>query len=545
MDRMKKRIFIKDWLAFKPYEKQTSTDSYYLRICNEVNDSFHKEIPSFMYNTFLDDSQLRNLICFLTSYFEDIISGTNIWNTFVKLHERLYKKPLPLYEPDEYYYEEEINQEDVYFLTWYFLNTIQEEKFIPPYNEFILLAAEVAYDVFDEAWEVAPENNTLRSYYQIDKNEEDYYIARHLIDNILFNTYLFHPDTFKRLDIQLQEIIDENEGEREDVILALMNETRDGLVHTACTALLGMKGKEWAAEILGSDHPLYRDFLNMSPKIEGMFLYKGQDKRYISIEHIASGKKFQVTQRSFEYADSLKEVDTILYMGITQWKNEWWFSGIFFQQPFNADLILKEKNSLESRRAVSFLDHTKKVTKEALKTQFQAFLDINNGSQMAFMLKKNIDDFFQRYTRRYQSLVKLTEKERKASRRRARKEGFSATNEVPIDIHLPEDAESCLVFFNPKSGVEVAYGVNNAFPLPNNPFFDADHSREDIMFLLSSEEISTELAMFCIDHCKDDLDFFQAGFGKLLLEDLDFMLRFWKKEHYFSKPSITFAGQPE
>ena len=543
---MKKRIFIKDWLELKPYEKQTSTDSYYLKVCNEVNNAFHKEIPSFMYNTFLDESQLRYLICFLTSYFEDIISGTNIWNTFVKLHQRRYKKPLPLYDPDEYYYEDEINQEDLYFLTWYFLNTIQEEKFIPPYNEFILLAAEVAFDVFEEAWEVAPENNTLRSYYQIDKNEDDYYAARNLIDTILFKTYLFHPDTFQRFDTQVEEIIDKNKHDREDIILALMNESRDNLVHKACTALLGMKGKEWAAEILGSDHPLYRHYLDMSPKINGLFLYKGQDDQDISIEHIASGKKFQVTKRSFEYADSLKEVDTILYMGITQWKNEWWFSGVFFQEPFNADLILKEKNSMESRMAVSFLDHSKKVTKEALKIQFRAFLDINNGSQIAFMLKKNLNDFFRRYTTRYNDSLNLSEKERKASRERARKEGFSATSEVPIDIHLPEDAEkTVLVFFNPKSGVEIAYGVNNAFPLPNNPFFDADHSREDIMFLLSSEEISTELTMFCIDHCKDDLDFFQAGFGELLLEDLDFMLRFWKKEHYFSKPTISFIGQPE
>jgi len=33
---MENRIYIKDWLELKPYEKQTLTDSYYLKICNDV-----------------------------------------------------------------------------------------------------------------------------------------------------------------------------------------------------------------------------------------------------------------------------------------------------------------------------------------------------------------------------------------------------------------------------------------------------------------------------------------------------------------------------
>ena len=32
---MDKKIVTKDWLELKPYEKQTITDSYYLKICND------------------------------------------------------------------------------------------------------------------------------------------------------------------------------------------------------------------------------------------------------------------------------------------------------------------------------------------------------------------------------------------------------------------------------------------------------------------------------------------------------------------------------
>ena len=103
-------------------------------------------------------------------------------------------------------------------------------------------------------------------------------------------------------------------------------------------------------------------------------------------------------------------------------------------------------------------------------------------------------------------------------------------------------SESGLVFFNPKSGVEVALGVNSAFPFPENRFFDFEESDEHIMRLLLDESMATELVMFCIDSSKDELPFFTDGQGVFLLDDIDFLLRFWKRRHYHSKPSVSYIG---
>jgi hypothetical protein len=59
------------------------------------------------------------------------------------------------------------------------------------------------------------------------------------------------------------------------------------------------------------------------------------------------------------------------------------------------------------------------------------------------------------------------------------------------------------------------------------------------------ESISTELAMYCINNCKKNLPFFSEGGGKKYLNDIDFLLRFWKKESYHSKPSVTLVGAEE
>ena len=535
---MDKRIYINDWLEFKPYDKPSATDTYYLKICNDVKSAILTNKQSFVLQIYLAKMNIDYLACFLTSYLEDLISETNIWNSFVKTHKRLYKKQLPFYFLDEYY-EKEINSQDISFLIWYFLNTVQSEKFISPFNDFIVQTAENVMEVFDEAWDYAPVNEFLKSIYLIDENEKDFYAARNLIDTILFKTYLFYPDTLLKLREQELRIVEDHKDDKN--IIVFLNENRDNALHKTHTRLLSLTGKEWASIIIGNNHTLSKNILGISQRIRGLFLYKGQDDSDIFIEHIASGKKFNLTKKSFDHSTTLKEVDSILYIGIAQWKDEWWFSGVFFQKPFNPDLILDEKNSLESRMVVNFLDHQTKETNKILNKQLKAFKDFNRGSQIAFIPSDEIENFVKSYTEYFNDTLNLSAKEIEEAKQRARKDGYFGREKEHKDYS--EVSETGLVFFNPKSGVEIALAVNSAFPLPNNPFFDANQSEEDLMFLLGSDEMSTELALFCIEYCKKDLPFFNKGIGRKYLKDIDFLLRFWKKDNYYAKPSITFTGQ--
>ncbi|MDD4148550.1 MAG: DUF3843 family protein [Bacteroidales bacterium] len=535
---MEQKIYIKDWLELKPYDKQAKTDTYYLKICNDVKKVIVNHKQSFVLSTYLDEKDIKVLSCFLTSYFEDIISETNIWNSFVKIHKRLYKKQLPFYVLDEYY-EEEINLQDVSFLIWYFLNTIQQDKFIAPFNDFISEIAEVVMDVFDKNWGDAPVNEHLKSFYQIDEKESDFYVVRNFIDRILFQTYLFCIETNLSLREQELEII--NVEAIDETILFLLNENRDNAVNKTHTRLLNLMGKEWAAEILGNNHGLSKDILNISQRISGFFFYKGQDDDNVFIEHIASSKKFDLTKISFDHSDSLKKEDTILFLGIVKWRDEWWFSGMSFDQPYNPDLILDQKNSVDARASVNFLDHDDARAEETIKMELDAFLASNNGKQIAFMPAEKIESFVKNYIEVFNNSLKMSKKEINKAKKRATKDGFFGTEEGVVDFS--DVSETSLAFFNPKSGLEIAFDVNSAFPLPNNPFFNADDSEESIMRVLVSDDISAELAYYCIDNCKDNLPFFNAGVGKEYLKDIDFFLRFWKKNNYHAKPLVTYIGE--
>jgi len=533
---MIKKIYINEWHNLKPYKSTVPTDIYYLKLSNEIKRILKSNEQAFIFQMYLEDDDIDMLSCFLCSYFEDIISETNIWNSFVTIHKSKYNKILPFYELENYI-EKEINNQDIYFLIWYFINTIQVSKFISPFNDFIYFSGDKIMEIFEREWDKAPINEHLQSFYLLNDDETDYYKVRHLIDTILFKTYLFIPDTgFKLLQSEI-ELFDKYKDD--EMLLNLLKDNRDHSLHKIHTRLLSLKGNEWAQEIVKQNNQINKELFDISKKIEGYFLYKGQDYENLKIEHIASGKEFLLTKKSYDYSDSLKEIDEIIHLGMVKWRNEWWFSGVSFQQSFDADLILNEKNSLSSRSAVNFIDHEQFNTTDLLNNQLLIFEAFNKGSQIAFLKTSDIDKFNSDYIEFYNKSLNLSHKEKKAARDRAKKDGLFLKD---TNFDFSDQGENGLVFMNPKSGCEIAFDINSAFPLPMNPFYNEAESEEHILHLLINENLSKELALFCIEHCKNKLPFFKVGLGKAYLKDMDFLLRFWKTSNYHTQPLITYTG---
>ena len=277
---MKKRIFINDWLQFKPYKKHLSSDSYYLQISNDIYKIFLKADYVYALKQVLKDNEIKELSCFVTSYFEDIISETPIWSTFIRLNEKKIGKILPYYDTENYT-KGETNIEDVKFLIWYFINSMGEGRAISPTSQLFKVLSLEIMKILDDEWLFAPENEQLNNYYYVDKKFEGYYEARKFIDTLLFKNWLFFPDTLKKLDRNEQRIVKEYTDYNQ--MESVLNEMRDELVIDSHTKLHNLKGKEWAAEILGYEHPEYEHYLNISKRVSGLFLYSGQDdKLYLS-----------------------------------------------------------------------------------------------------------------------------------------------------------------------------------------------------------------------------------------------------------------------
>ncbi len=543
MKKNKDRIYIKSWLNYKPYVKQVISDSYYLKLCNKVCEAIYSYKNNPNLNIIIDNNAIEDFSCFITSYFEDLISGTNIWNTFIKLHEELYNKPLPFYDTVDYC-KNEINQHDISFLIWYYFNNDEDIMF--PNHENITKMAKVIYDVFDKEWEYAPENEFLKSFYKIDENETDFYEARNLMDKILFDSYLFQIDTYARLMEEEIEVMNENKDDVEHKT-SLLYEVRASGVHNYCTRLLALKSNEWSAHLLGKNHPLYNDFLNMSPRICGFFYFIGQDDYDIFIEHIATGKKFKLTKKSLNTPDLnrpglFKIINEILLLGIVKWRNEWWISGSLVKSDYNAKLVNDEVTSIDSRKQVDFLDYQFVNVEDMLNQQKKVFMEFTNGKQIYFINADNVERFSEKYFMFSNTILKLSRKSKKKVIEDAINEGILYDENNINKSDFPKDIECAVVFFNDKSGVEFNFEVYNAFNLPNNYFYDKSLSFEHTVRLFTSEDLSTELAKYCVEKCKSDLEFFEGEEGKVYDSNFDFLLRYWKHINYWTYPSISLIG---
>lgn len=527
------RIFIKEWLSLKPYNRETAADRYYLGLINKVKEALLEKSGNTPLQRYFEPEEINLLSYMLTGYLEDVVSEVGLWKTFVKLHLRFYGKPVPFYDTSNYY-EDEINQADVFFLIWYHLNTVQVEFVVAPNADWIIQLGEAVMEVLEDAWEDAPENDQLKAHFTLPETETDFYSARQFIDKVLFSSFLMAPDTLLAFQEQQLELIQDPMFDRYG--MSLLSETRDAILQMNKTKLLALRGNVWAAELLGEDHPLYALLLEMSPKVMGLFLYLGQDEQHLHLEHIASEKKFALTKKSLDHAYDFVEQDTILLIGMVRWMSEWWFSGTLTELEYSANMVLDEKNSIEKRQEVAFLDDNEEVIQDQLYNQQQVFKKMNGGKPIAFMDSSEVNGFIKDFLGNYNESLGLSKEAKKAAEKRAKEKGFLDRSN---DQNSLEAGKETIVFFNPKTGLEIVGDGCSAFPDPSNPYYQESEEMMDLAHVIMAPNISPELTRFCIEEYHQDHAYFSEGEGRSYLENLDFVLRYWKNDIYQNRPRIS------
>jgi len=433
-----------DWLDFHPYNKPYLADYYYIKLANRIYNILklpeNGELFEFIY-----EDEFNKFSCYLTAYFEDVISQTGIWKAFTRKHNGLYNKYLPFYKLNEYF-QDENNYEDVCFLIWYFFSRVNKDEVINPFEGIILKLATQINDVFNEEYEFAPENPKLNGFF--DFYETDYYLVRKKIEWLVLKSYLFVFNG-DELDEKLEELEEEYVDQDHDLLVGYKQDTFDSFVVRSTWPLLAMRGSEWLAEVLGPEHQMYNDLLSLGVKKSGIFLYKGFNDDYVILQHIATGKDFEVTRKSMDVTKDLHSDDTIMIISIIQWKNEWWFSGTYAAYPYNADIILDEKNSMKSR---ALFEEDTERQKEALEKQYHKFLEFNKNTPLVFyQSNKECAGFLNKWWAHYNKSLKLTKIEIETAIKRSKDKGFLKGGEqfTFSPEHFPDVPG--MIFFNQKA----------------------------------------------------------------------------------------------
>ncbi len=464
----------------------------------------------------------------LVTWFEDLASEVGIWTAFINRHNEMYNKFPPFYDLNDYF-DAEPNPQDVTFLIWYYLSMQKRDlSFIAPSSNLIDLLGNLIYEIFDEEWDEAPANQKMKDFLHIIDDEDIFYTIRYKIDWLVLNSYLFYFYGWENEDEKLSLIKDytEKKGLEFHQVEGILFGVHDDNVHGTITEILAMKGKEWLAYVLGEGHPFHQPLLEMGEKIAGRFLYLKQDDENVVIKHIGSGQLINITKKSMD-SKGLMPNKTVLNIGLVKWQNEWYFSGSFFTQDYDDTILLEET----ADPMVSGLFEDKKK-RSFIHDQYEIFLEFNNQKLIKYFKDKQqfhifMNEFLDFYNK------KIIEKTGKDILSKRRPEYISSDSP-------DENDQDFLLFFNKDIGVEVVTGFCNAIADPGNPYFDSMENIGTIKSLYFSPVPGKDLILYL---SKNNYlpDYKMSGnmSENLLKENLDFVLRFYKKESYHAKIQLS------
>ncbi len=528
------------WLSFHSYNAPQLSDYYYLKLCNEIYNLLRDDdFPDGEIG--ISDEQKKDLACFITGYFEDVISGPGLWKAFITQVSELYGTYVPFFDPDpEEYYPDEINPEDIHFLLWYYLSMVySDDSIISPSIYEWSDHSERIFEILEREFEVAPENFNLKQLYHVGPEEDDFFVIKEKLKWIMLDSWLHHF-LWEELEEMTEDafIGDEEEPLPEESRALYLYDIIDTFVLTRHTPLLARQGKEWLAYALGKDHPLYESLLELGEKKSGFYLYMGTEDEAPVFKHIATGTELRVTSRSLEVPAGSEPGRSISFAGFVKWRGEWWFSGTQLAWGYDADMIRKEE---ESEKSKILFGKDPAVQREENRQLFRSFLKFNQGKPLAFVESEEAaNSFIRDFLAFHNSSLMRSARMGRKGRRLPEKEVFpenKSKNKDP-DLVRKEDIPG-MVFCDPDSGIELVFGFNDLIPDTRNKWYMGHDTEEDpgneTMMMLETPHISGNWMKYLVStYDLPGLEFPGLSGHELLMDNLDFMLRFWKRKGYYS-----------
>ena len=302
------KIYPKEWLLLHPYKQSDSTDLYYTNIANRIYDMLEETHLAYSF----EKDEVKQISMRMAAYFEDVISGLNIWRSFITEHKALYGKFLPFYTPDDHYYDDEVNYEDIRFLLWHYTQQyhgFRKGTFVSPDNAANGDTASLIYRMFCDEWTTAPENERMQQLFAPETRYEDVKKYNELLHWFHYQCYLF-TDSQQELTETVKEYWKQAENKDEQFIMVI----HDSLAHISKSAFLAYTSPKWLSLILPADHPDHSLFVEEGEKSPAFKEPISEESEKKLAEHFekftaaAEGKALLYFQNKQEFLDFLTKI---------------------------------------------------------------------------------------------------------------------------------------------------------------------------------------------------------------------------------------------
>ena len=456
MNFKSKFITTTEYQALHPKGVVAGSDPYFATLANKI---FRTLLAEKLIKNDFDDLFLRKIALKSASYLEDAVSKWGLFDGFRKLNTEICGKQIPFYTITDDYYTDEINIEDVQFLVW---STLQEkiiingENFVVnPDNPMIMFLGSFIYEMLDEEYETAPENEKIRELLH-EHDIEDFITFRRLLEWLCYNSYL---STFRSIQTieSLKETIRKKFRHNINFVkhISYLVES-NGVLCYACTPL-SVKAVDWFRTITTNSRMLERT-KDLSFRTFQQYKIKGSDDSFIYLESFGEDKmEISLARQSIDQLDinqkrEFSKGNDILQTSLVFYDNIWQINGISVFGKMTEEIQAEEDQKVEEKK---FYNETSiRNYKDILKHNgnkeiafFKKSADLENFWKKVFSNASNIDDFIENYPYK--------------------------------------NGKNLVVFCYPKNGAVIIPDIAQCINYPGNELYQSDDSENEGLSLLT------------------------------------------------------------
>jgi hypothetical protein len=271
------------------------------------------------------------------------------------------------------------------------------------------------------------------------------------------------------------------------------------------TNLLALKPSEWMAHKLGFSHPCYQPLVELTKEIcvSLRYQYTNSDGS-INVKDELHNKEYTF-YLSKAFGKFVLVPDTIYQFTVVKWKNKW--NVLILSKPIQKEFDLFDTN--------------KEQNATILKKLNSAFEKSAGNSSLILLNPMQEESFLEQVKEDYIALLTEEEKENK---------NFEFMYTLP-STQVRE--KPSLVYFNPIDGLELIYGLNDAF-VPDDQVESIDEKDKMINTLILGV-VSPELAAVCMATLPAEAHFRTKPNSVVMIKHLDFVMRLCKNNHYHTQ----------
>lgn len=148
-----------------PHYLTCETDKQYADLANDIREMMYDELG------FMDDVQIKHACISLALYFEDLHSGTHLFETFTKIYKEMFGRYVPFYSSEDAN-SPQAPLDAMKFMLWHSIAAERSGMMINPTNKGLANLAERLLNLWNERKDKIQPNEELADYLYSEETQE-------------------------------------------------------------------------------------------------------------------------------------------------------------------------------------------------------------------------------------------------------------------------------------------------------------------------------------------------------------------------------------